>query len=348
MLKILPGTGDIIRARISEKRLLSSSGRYDALFYTWEGQIPTERIVVGNEDFYVGRNVFDALKRLRQPLKSRFMWIDSVCINQNAASEPWEVRQEKGEQVKVMGEIFRRASTVFAWLGEAESGSDEVLVDECIRRWPNRGHIGPAKSVEGREVAVRIAKHTYWTRTWVLQECVLAKRVVFCHGAAKVECAKLEEFLLQIHIEIACSGEPLLVPEYQNVEKIFHLMSRHNTPQRKLSALLWDNIEDFAHTQCSDPRDKIYALLSISAPPSKGKGLTNLYSKDLVDVYLEAGEVYGDQFPRMGPGRTRDDVSLNKDLANALGITKAMVKQRLIERGDIDGPSGFLTISDAS
>jgi hypothetical protein len=48
--------------------------------------------------------------------ESRLFWIDQICINQ-------EDETEKGHQVQFMGEIFRRAYNVFAWLGMEDDDS---------------------------------------------------------------------------------------------------------------------------------------------------------------------------------------------------------------------------------
>ena len=48
------------------------------------------------------------------------MWADAICINQTNLIE-------KAQQVSVIGQIFRRATTVRIWLGHQKDGSDRVM-----------------------------------------------------------------------------------------------------------------------------------------------------------------------------------------------------------------------------
>jgi hypothetical protein len=43
------------------------------------------------------------------------LWLDIVCINQN---DP----DKKSEQVPIIGEIYRKATKVYDWLGEVVNG----------------------------------------------------------------------------------------------------------------------------------------------------------------------------------------------------------------------------------
>ena len=43
------------------------------------------------------------------------VWLDLICINQ-------EDEAELSKQVSQMGEIYKKASKVYAWLGEADRG----------------------------------------------------------------------------------------------------------------------------------------------------------------------------------------------------------------------------------
>jgi hypothetical protein len=63
----------------------------------------------------ITKNLHDALLRLRLPTQPRLVWTDAICINQ-------EDIEERGSQVKLMGDIYRFADSVVIWLG----GSFEV------------------------------------------------------------------------------------------------------------------------------------------------------------------------------------------------------------------------------
>ncbi|KAF8856327.1 HET-domain-containing protein, partial [Acephala macrosclerotiorum] len=55
-------------------------------------------------------NLYWALWHLRHENRTRVLWIDTLCINQ-------EDEKEKNHQIRQMGRIFERAGVVVAWLG---------------------------------------------------------------------------------------------------------------------------------------------------------------------------------------------------------------------------------------
>lgn len=69
--------------------------------------------------FKVNQNLFGALMGIVRS-KTIVIWIDAICINQKDD-------EEKGWQVAMMGDIYRKASKVFAWLGPSADNSDSVI-----------------------------------------------------------------------------------------------------------------------------------------------------------------------------------------------------------------------------
>ncbi|UKZ48123.1 hypothetical protein TrVGV298_002359 [Trichoderma virens] len=92
---------------------LGSKLQFDALSYVWGSPAATEEITCNNRRRKVGRNLYDALERLRLPDEDRILWIDALCINQAD-------NKEKTQQVRLMGEIYSRARRVLIWLGNHE------------------------------------------------------------------------------------------------------------------------------------------------------------------------------------------------------------------------------------
>jgi hypothetical protein len=50
----------------------------------------------------------------------RYLWIDAISINQDNA-------EERNEQVKIMDKIYRGASKVLIWIGQAADNSDNLF-----------------------------------------------------------------------------------------------------------------------------------------------------------------------------------------------------------------------------
>lgn len=107
--------------------------RYEALSYTWGDDAATQIVEVTDtrrsssafhsSELYVRPNLHVALKHLRDLKSERILWIDALCINQ-------EDEEEKNDQVKRMGDIFRLAYRVVVWLGDSTpDGSSGRAVD---------------------------------------------------------------------------------------------------------------------------------------------------------------------------------------------------------------------------
>jgi hypothetical protein len=95
--------------------------RYSALSYVWGSENAPECITIdGNTKFWVTRNLYDALKCLRQPNIAQALWIDAICINQ---SEP----EEKKIQIGLMRRVYRQAQKVIAYLPQVKEDSESFI-----------------------------------------------------------------------------------------------------------------------------------------------------------------------------------------------------------------------------
>ncbi|KAL9584240.1 MAG: hypothetical protein Q9212_002244 [Teloschistes hypoglaucus] len=74
-------------------------------------------------DLAVTENLATALRHLRWTAKTRDLWIDAICINQQNFAE-------RGAQVAMMGSIYANASQVLVWLGP--ENIDSALAVETL------------------------------------------------------------------------------------------------------------------------------------------------------------------------------------------------------------------------
>ncbi|KAK0632469.1 heterokaryon incompatibility protein-domain-containing protein [Immersiella caudata] len=83
-----------------------------AFSYVWGTDAPDNIILVNDDKYYIQNNLFTALSHFSQDNLS-YLWADAICIDQTD-------EEEKSHVVQHMGDIFRRASKVIAWLGPLE------------------------------------------------------------------------------------------------------------------------------------------------------------------------------------------------------------------------------------
>jgi hypothetical protein len=97
--------------------------KYEALSYDWGSTEDPIEIFVGSSARYtlaVTQNLAHALLYLRYRDRERILWIDAICVKQKDL-------KERGQQVKLMGNIFPMAERVIVWPSEEENDSQIAL-----------------------------------------------------------------------------------------------------------------------------------------------------------------------------------------------------------------------------
>ena len=111
ILSLLPGEwGSDIHCTIKAISL-DDNPKYEALSYTWGDTAITKSIFIDKvKVVQVTTNLELALQHLRKQDESLMLWVDALCINQIDQTE-------KSHQVALMGDIYRKCSQVYIWLG---------------------------------------------------------------------------------------------------------------------------------------------------------------------------------------------------------------------------------------
>ena len=300
LLKILAGT-DPFRMECEIRNVrMSEASSYSALSYMWGKDNAALRpfIALNGKAIQIGSNLLTALFYFRQAKQYQPLWVDAICINQADTDHG-----ERNHQVQMMGEIYSNAQNVLIWLGlgseDTQHAIDMVTLAEQYHIAQDRASFNTIftrffnddGTCLWRELC-DICQRQYWTRTWIIQEVILAKDVIIHCGSRQISWAALK---------FACAGpgtmsdfglakmlESKAVHNYKIkiADSTFVQLSKKRTlkPNEDLCTL----IDTYKHTSCSDIRDKVYALRSL-APGSQGEsGLRVDYSTSLVELYFEA------------------------------------------------------------
>ena len=106
---------------------------YEAISYTWGASKPAFPIEDDNQQLLVIRSIAEVIRYRQSVFKARFLWIDTICINQ-------ENYDEKSHQLPLMRDIYNKASKVYIWLGPptlksatARSFQDVAISNICSR-----------------------------------------------------------------------------------------------------------------------------------------------------------------------------------------------------------------------
>lgn len=167
---------------------LSANPTYTALSYEWGEAKNQKTVTLNGQKVCVRANLWRFLSRLSHAYDDRVLWVDAICINQDDNAE-------RNQQVQVMAQIYESASAVWIWLGEdADNASDVFQSVKSAARLEDRSEaVGLDSSFALRtnsylhEAIVDLSKRTYFTRTWIIQEILLAREVVIYCGEHSVE-----------------------------------------------------------------------------------------------------------------------------------------------------------------
>ena len=185
VIELLPGLPSAdIHARLTVIDLNSGSSdrQYEALSYSWGGHLVLRRLInLNDRHYFVTDTVFNALKELRHPEKTRQLWIDAICINQGNS-------EEKVWQISLMRSIYRNAQKAIVWLGKASSEHDtafQLMQDTAIAE-PLEIESICAKHDGWHSAIVDIMHARWWSRVRIVQEVSLPKIVAIRCGRNEV------------------------------------------------------------------------------------------------------------------------------------------------------------------
>lgn len=245
---------------------IKSCPKYTALSYAWGEPTKTRKISIGRQDdVEIGENLWWFLHcRSLTIKKPRLFWIDAICIDQSNV-------HERNHQVGLMKQIYSMASRVYIWLGRESENSRlamDFLANEGAK--PLKRQVDDYRPIwstqEGK--AIRdLCERPYWRRMWVIQEIIHANKLTVWCGSQRLDWPVLDKLYLTLktlqeekylarHEFIA---DVLRSPAFVMVWQRAHW--RHpETPTPKLQTL----IEIFQGWECTDVRDKVYALVSMA------------------------------------------------------------------------------------
>ncbi|KAK8223084.1 heterokaryon incompatibility protein-domain-containing protein [Phyllosticta capitalensis] len=263
-----------------------------------------------NTMFKVTTTCRRALRNLRHPTASRLLWIDQLCIDQGSL-------EEKGQQVRLMDDIYKSATRVFVDPAGAVGWRDLDLASLLsILNWGRRDRNEPELPVlprikkrydqltevyemEGKpnsegwchEVLVFL---TWFERTWAVQEVALAKEAVMIVGSLEIPFYEvLDIFVGQFKEHYA---------GYKHRAKCEHPArlqlhaSVRGAPNRSLLELAYDA----RSLKTTKPEDRLYSLVGLASDGEDYKHAVD-YIRPVNETFAEFSRLFINQSRRLGP-----------------------------------------------
>lgn len=240
---------------VCEMSVISLAGpeTFDALSYVWgDPSVKEGSMICNHHQIDITFNLWSALQQLWRNWPDKKLWVDAICINQ-------EDIPERNHQVMVMGTIYNRAEHVLVWLGQSIQKSHRLFqVLNNLSRGPPPAETTtelvndsqPASKADSVDLT-EILSRPWFYRAWTLQEIKLARKAIICCGSAFDDYSSLSRAIDEYNDSQAMAkicglgfvGNP--IPEVPDNATLFYLLT--STSGRK----------------ASDPRDKLYSLLSL-------------------------------------------------------------------------------------
>ncbi|KAK8030351.1 heterokaryon incompatibility protein-domain-containing protein [Apiospora arundinis] len=305
LFDLFPGKeGDPLTGRLRVVSL-DRTPKYDALSYVWGSSEP-QKVINLEDGSYIsaGPNLCLALSDLRRKWRSRTLWIDALCINQQDDNE-------KGHQVLMMSQVFRTATITRAWLNHEVDPRDPSLralpklagkkhfkkggiwVVAYSKRDIILNHLRMAQKVEDHDwsfwkPAIDILRDVYWSRIWIQQELIVSQQVRFHLRTTEIP----GKHIFRFHDFMRIDSIDNLVPDhpshklrrgftlYYGRDNYQVIEARRKDSRRPLIAL----ISSADKLEASNPLDVVYGCLALGNQ-LEIRTLVVDYSLSLAQVY---------------------------------------------------------------
>jgi hypothetical protein len=274
---------------------LDDAPEYTALSYAWGSG--TTSVFCNGLTFNVTPNCAKAMRRIREDHEGPnnvTLWIDAICIDQGKTPA---ALSEKSQQLMIMGDVYKIASRVIAWVGEDDAGSRRVYdffasvgnsferyykVDtDKSRAWRRAESVAATKFRVWplfKEDLRIFFQRSWFTRMWTIQEVTLP-----LPGRVSLLCGNSSLPFEYIRLGWQIMANKHLIAELSNLDKAvalqFYLADalalKRNYPAaniRKTGAPLITDLTKLSLSgimqatrlrACSDAKDKFFALYGI-------------------------------------------------------------------------------------
>jgi hypothetical protein len=256
LIELLPGLpSDDIRCNIVHVNL-DDDPEFEAVSYTWateDGDDTFSKTIYtsSNTTMSVTANCMSALRQLRKISNSRRLWLDAVCIDQANPSE-------RNHQVAIMTRIYTKAVNVRICIEDRRRSANYGPLFDWLQDQRNPATEPVFPNLE------HLISLRYFKRVWVIQEVALA-RVTYLHVNDR-QILFSRTILRYIQSKYPTGGVLSWDTSF------------------KVKADLLTCLRAGIGGQCTDPKDKVFAVLGLMEPVARSLIPIN-YSLEVEELY---------------------------------------------------------------
>ena len=245
---------------------LQEKPQYEALSYVWGTPEDPKEVLLNGVAHPVTRNLYNALKALRHPQRTRTLWVDAVCINQDDL-------QERNAQVSMMDKVYLQAALVVVFWQKTNMSKSMQTV-KSFAGDHTRHYTNPPQAL----LDFHLGWDAWFFRAWTFQEAVLAKDVVFHAGDNFLTIQDLEDYCKSIKRHFLLDGACCVAvargfqrnreepnnPFGATMGVLFGLMDARDNFRQKGRQPLLDVLNYIVGRSATDPRDRVYAFAGLA------------------------------------------------------------------------------------
>jgi hypothetical protein len=304
VLKLQPGkTEDDIECSLEIIDIGTSEDSYEAISYVWGSANDTIDVKCNGLHVPITASLANALRNFRYPFEPRLLWADALCINQRDD-------QEKGHQVKRMGQVYANAKCVLVWLGcDVNNVAEDTFALICeANTYFKYSLVKAGKKASRMELfekpypinidqsgwsgVVKLFEFPWFKRVWTVQEVATAAEYRMFWGSASVDIADVLEICVWFYRkqDFYSTVRRIVGSIQYRTQRDIALYFYYNTQrpvswQQSRAGLAYLAVNYKEKTLCqvlgasrnlkaTDPRDHVYAFLGCSvAKDDEGRTL---------------------------------------------------------------------------
>jgi hypothetical protein len=225
--------------------------------------------------------------------------VDALCIDQDNV-------EERDEQVAKMDSIYSSARRVIIWLGEETEetkGSFTLLRRAHDSMGQHRNTLDDNRELEDWSPVLNLLRRSWFQRTWIIQEAVLAREPLLACGFETIPYSMLGEYCSRYGLRESMPEDPLVQKALDSIHMIDHARREHHTryrishgrvngrttsaklkytPKLPLVTMLYET----RGFRCKDKRDKVFGILSLVLDVEPDDEVRRLgYANSVEEVY---------------------------------------------------------------
>ncbi|KAI7777212.1 hypothetical protein LA080_003876 [Diaporthe eres] len=287
---------------------------YEAISYVWGSDVKDHIILLHGHTHQITANLSDALHQCRQTDKSRVLWADSICIDQDKL-------EEKNHQVYMMGRIYASSQRTLICLGTDPDNRDHArdalgvisdanwMIQEEFQRpgfsWEPDSFPGPLREdplvndSRWQSAGILLNRPWFW-RGWVVQEAALGREATILWANCKIvfmDVLRVQTWY-DTRLQFAYKskylvrGTSLLFPQILFHKQWVEVMVFFNPVNQLNEVGILEVLHDARRLDLGDPRDRIYAFMALPFVKNPMPDLRPDYNQPHLEIYRDFAVKY--------------------------------------------------------